>query len=501
MLVPGEAWDRGSTLGALVESGEPTLGMGTLKNSVWYEWSPDRTCGWELRVWAGDAEATATLAVGTGLEQLVVRAQAQALRESTGAVTFRAAAGERLMLQVTSPMDGGAPFQFEILAGPDNDDFKGPRAVAGVDLIQEGTTVGATREAGEPAHGGGAATRTIWWGWTAPTTGGYDVEIEDSEEVPFLGVYRGDTLASLTAVAADPVWVPLTQLRRSFHAVAGESFAFVVADSSALGRGVMLVLHAGPMNDDFARAVRLDGAGGSVAGRVLGATVEPGQPTMAVGMEACVWYRWSAPVSGGYVAWVSSGDGEGVAGVAVFRGDTLDGLVEVGRGESRYRESLAGFRAEAGMDYAIAVSGPDPFRIQIVPTLANDDLGSSVELVGQSATNGVAAFLASRESGEPMVGTATNAGSLWWRWRAPATGGYEIEADHAHAVAGPGVFVGDAPDEIGPVVAPLGETDSLSRLQFHATAGVEYKFGLWVAAGSEGATLVLRPGPANDDFA
>lgn len=500
-LPPGEAWQNGTTLGALTEAEEPSFGLGPIRNSVWYEWSPDRTCGWELRVWAGDAEATATVAAGDSLETLVLRAQAQAARESTGAVVFRAEAGERLKVQVTTPMDGGAPFQFEILAAPDNDDFAGRRPVTGLDLVQEGTTTGATREAGEPAYGSGAANRTVWWNWTAPAAGGYYVEIQDSEAVPFLGVYRGDTLASLTAVAADPIWVPLTLLRRSFHAVAGESFAIVVADSSALGKGVSLTLHAGPANDDFAQAVRLDPAGAPVAGRVLGATAEPGQPAMAAGTEACVWYRWTAPISGGYVAWVSSDAVEGVASLAVYRGEALDGLVEVGRGEWRYLESLAGFRAEAGVDYAIAVSGPDPFWIEVVPTLANDDLQSATALAGQSATNQVAAFLASREAGEPTWITATNAGSLWWRWRAPVTAGYEIEANHAYAVAGLGVFVGDTPQGLEPVVTPLAETDSLSRLHFRAMAGIEYQFGLWVAAGSEGATVVLRPGPINDDFA
>jgi hypothetical protein len=66
--------------------------------------SESRGGAWELRLWAGDAAATATVTTGNALADLVARAQATAAREATGAVTFRALAGESVQIQVSGAM-------------------------------------------------------------------------------------------------------------------------------------------------------------------------------------------------------------------------------------------------------------------------------------------------------------------------------------------------------------------------------------------------------------
>jgi hypothetical protein len=54
-----------------------------------------------------------------------------------------------------------------------------------------------------------------------------------------------------------------------------------------------------PANDNFANAQAISGASGSVSGTNVGATVEPGEPTIQDNAGgASVWFRWTAPTSG-----------------------------------------------------------------------------------------------------------------------------------------------------------------------------------------------------------
>lgn len=65
------------------------------------------------------------------------------------------------------------------------------------------TNVGTSAEAGEPAHNGILAERTVWWTWTARRLGTYRVTTAGSDFDTVLAVYRGSSLASLQPVASD----------------------------------------------------------------------------------------------------------------------------------------------------------------------------------------------------------------------------------------------------------------------------------------------------------
>jgi hypothetical protein len=57
-----------------------------------------------------------------------------------------------------------------------------------------------------------------------------------------------------------------------------------------------------PANDNFTNAQAISGVSGSVSNTNVGATVEPGEPTIQDQRGgASVWYRWTAPASGGTV--------------------------------------------------------------------------------------------------------------------------------------------------------------------------------------------------------
>jgi len=90
-------------------------------------------------------------------------------------------------------------------SGPANDNFSSPFILSGFPVLDAGNNFGATRESGEPLHNtfGNAGGATVWWRWTAPTTGAVTISTVDSNFDTMLAVYTGTSLASLVQIAAD----------------------------------------------------------------------------------------------------------------------------------------------------------------------------------------------------------------------------------------------------------------------------------------------------------
>ena len=59
-------------------------------------------------------------------------------------------------------------------------------------------------ETGEPSHAGWSPVRSLWWSWTATADGIVTISTEGSSVFDTkLGVYTGDTVNALTAVASN----------------------------------------------------------------------------------------------------------------------------------------------------------------------------------------------------------------------------------------------------------------------------------------------------------
>ena len=119
---------------------------------------------------------------------------------STGAfAVFRAAAGEPLRIAVGPGERDLGPVHAadRPQAAPANDVFAAAHPVNGAAWEIEGIALTATSEAGEPAHGGAAAARTVWIRWTAPVSDRYLLVASGNVT---LGLYTGAALSSLAAV-------------------------------------------------------------------------------------------------------------------------------------------------------------------------------------------------------------------------------------------------------------------------------------------------------------
>jgi alpha-tubulin suppressor-like RCC1 family protein len=90
-----------------------------------------------------------------------------------------------------------------LVAGPPNDAFVNAITLTGPSQIVTGTNVGATKEPGEPDHGGNAGGHSVWWTWTAPANRSVTLDTTGRSFETLLAVYTGSVVSNLTLVAND----------------------------------------------------------------------------------------------------------------------------------------------------------------------------------------------------------------------------------------------------------------------------------------------------------
>ena len=189
----------GTTVDALLEPGEPWHGDG----SVWFAWTPAATGAYRIETCGSATDAAPFVYSGNAVDSLSNRAPSGPwpCPGSTGAfAVFRAAAGEPLRIAV-GPGEGATSGPFTLRIAPEpapaNDAFAAAQPVNGAAWEIEGIALTATSEAGEPAHGGAAAVRTVWIRWTAPVSDRYQLVASGNVT---LGLYTGAALSSLAPV-------------------------------------------------------------------------------------------------------------------------------------------------------------------------------------------------------------------------------------------------------------------------------------------------------------
>lgn len=158
---------------------------------------------------------------------------------------------------------------------------------------------------------------------------------------------RPSTLGVLTSLPGSttvkPVYIPGVSLRLRATNAAGEV---------RLSRPVQVPVR--PSNDDFARALRIEGIQGTGQATLAGTTLEPREPGpgQAEGWGS-VWMQWRAPATG--TLWFrSKASSNKTNNVQVFRGSSLAGLREVPA--TRDRDGIAA-PVDRNVEYWIRVAG------------------------------------------------------------------------------------------------------------------------------------------------
>ncbi len=116
-------------------------------------------------------------------------------------------------------------------AAPPNDDFADAVNLgSGSTATRSGTNVAATSEPGEPQPSADRGGASVWYRWTAPTSGPVEVDLCGSGYDTLLSVYGGSSLGGLTELASnDDNWSLCgLQSNVAFDSVAGTTYQIAV---------------------------------------------------------------------------------------------------------------------------------------------------------------------------------------------------------------------------------------------------------------------------------
>lgn len=315
-----------------------------------------------------------------------------------------------------------------------------------------GTTLGATREAGEPNHAVYVplANRSLWWSWTPTSSGEVTVMIDSPFEPFFLcGVYVGDSLNALTRIVGGDTRNYWPHGRLNFNAVAGTTYQ-IALDNHDTSAGIERIFHSfhltdpvpPPSNDNFANSILLTGTPTKTEGSNQGASKEIGEPNHSGNIGGrSVWYSWTAPATGNFTFYVEDGDDNTYQRRGIYIGSSVNTLTPVTTTAVDGSALGAAFSATAGTTYRFAVDGfnngqftiSGRFVINISQPPANENFASAINL-GSAASGSSASWVdygSGAEPGEPGAKPYANMSgaprTIWWRWTAPATGVFTFD--------------------------------------------------------------------------
>ncbi|MBC8096974.1 MAG: hypothetical protein H7Y43_14300 [Akkermansiaceae bacterium] len=226
---------------------------------------------------------------------------------------------------------------------PANDDFANRISIGFGNTNFSGSLSNATSEANEPFQQDVSSGQTAWWSWSAPSNGIVRLTFNGTNFSPFLNVYSGDNLVTLSLVASNTYlscyestecgchWRFRNQI--SFHVFQGSTYAMqldsgIITDASFQGITELIVGNPGyswfswavhsstnvlggagvtvelkfapaPANDNFSNPIPLQGNRTRVTASNHGAGRESGEPAhLGNSGGSSVWYSWTAPASG-----------------------------------------------------------------------------------------------------------------------------------------------------------------------------------------------------------
>ena len=295
---------------------------------------------------------------------------------------------------------------------PSYDSFSHPATVT-VHEEKFVTVPFASLEPGEPPMPSGA-NGSIWWRWTAFQDGGVELQ----SPLPF-DAWVGESIQTLQAV---PLHVLNSNavFRAQFQATSGVTYRFRT-ERQGLGTSLLLVTEC-PHNR-IEGAARIPSDGRRVGLSPGYTSVEAGEPIPRNPFSGVLWCQWDPPKTGIYEF-----TGAGIIDRWSFYHRTPEGLLE----EIPSSEGWVDIRQLRTVWIALAnIQRIQPSKVAIGPTAfeSNDTFRAPRQItVPTGGTAWIEApFRASVDPGEPSHGGGPAHASLWYEFKVPRSGSWEIE--------------------------------------------------------------------------
>ncbi len=362
------------------------------------------------------------------------------------------------------------------------------------------SNVSATVQAGEPEHVSESAySSSVWYRWTAPTSGSAAVDTSGSDFDTVVAVYRGSELDGLTLVTFNDDDEGDTTSFAQFFAEFGTTYYFAVDGFAGQEGEVHFRLQWGPapppndnVNNAFILAsldtVSTDGPNG-------GATTEsderdplfaskefhhPGVPAVS-----SIWYRWTAPADPPQSIEINTLGSNFDTVLAVYTGTTFIIFEKVASNDDAGAiTSRVRFSPIAGQTYRIAIDGKEGAQgaafLNLLPgpdPPANDDFENAAPFstYATSGTNAAATVQGSEPDHAPGV---VNYGTVWFAWTADLNTRFRASTAGSDFDTTLAVYTGSDIGSLSQLDANDNSGGETSQVFFNAAAGSTYYFAV-----------------------
>src|SRR5439155_685200 len=199
----------GTNVEATKEAGEPNHAGNAGGKSVWYSWTAPASGQATINTAGSNFDTLLGVYRGTGVSALTLVGSNDDYAGPSGPsqVSFSATSGTTYMVAVDgfSGASGNLSLSWSLNSPvtPANDMFANAQAIGGSSGSATGTNGGGTKETGEPTHAGNIGGASVWYSWTAPSTGQLTLNTTGSGFNTLLAVYTGSIVSGLTPVVSN----------------------------------------------------------------------------------------------------------------------------------------------------------------------------------------------------------------------------------------------------------------------------------------------------------
>lgn len=364
-------------------------------------------------------------------------------------------------------------------AAPVNDNFTNRINLTGSIVSAAGDNTYATREPGEPTQG----VRSIWWSWSAPTSGTYTVTAAVHNFRPYLFVYTGSQLTNLTLLGSDIGGDLDRTAQVVLQAAEGTSYSMAVTTyAGAEGSVILSIVHANPPS--VVMAAPTNGATIYATDNTLlrADVADPDGDVVKVEFFA----NWQ-----GAVRFLGTATNAPFEVSYTFGYNFADGGPQSALVQARATDAT-GITADSPLIQCWVTYPPPP----------NDHFTNRLEIPGSFFTVAGNNLYATLEPDDPTPGR----GSVWWEWTAPTSGIFSVTAVAHDRMFTPflGVYSGSSLAGLTTLATITGGPAYSARATVNAMAGTRYVIGVSAAAGFAGELrLCISPPdpPSTAEFA
>ena len=234
---------------------------------------------------------------------------------------------------------------------PGNDELAGAMAITSLPATLRGSTVGATRDVGDPSCADGGST--VWYRLQPGARGRVVVGLQAGADLEASLCVVEKVRSQLRYVADEPT-SDAGKASIEFERKAGSNLYLVVSQTLSSEPGPFTLSVEGlprPANDALVAATPISALPATFDGTTVGATKDPTDPSCIDG-ENTVWYRLDRAAGGGLAVYLQSSKPLATAACVVeaVRGKPLSAVTDQLVTGSKGTASV-GFEAKRGSTY------------------------------------------------------------------------------------------------------------------------------------------------------